>query len=107
MVATLIENDRIYYLNIFEDISPALLVTNQTDVPFIIAQTSASENSKVSNTTPEYSGRHFEWYQHVPAYSKCYYTPPELYTNFPDVESTTCNITLALHKGMEFEFVKY
>ncbi|XP_069969328.1 intermembrane lipid transfer protein VPS13B isoform X2 [Bactrocera oleae] len=98
LVATLIENDRIYYLNIFEDISPALLVTNQTDVPFIIAQTSASENSKVSNTTPEYSGRHFEWYQHVPAYSKCYYTPPELYTNFPDVESTTCNITLALHK---------
>uniref|UniRef100_A0A034VE87 Vacuolar protein sorting-associated protein 13B n=1 Tax=Bactrocera dorsalis TaxID=27457 RepID=A0A034VE87_BACDO len=98
LVATLIEKDRIYYLNIFEDNSPALLVTNQTDVPFIIAQTSASENSKVSNTTPEYSGRHFEWYQHVPAYSKCYYTPPELYTSFPDVESTTCNITLALHK---------
>ncbi|XP_054747188.1 intermembrane lipid transfer protein VPS13B isoform X1 [Anastrepha obliqua] len=98
LVVTLIEKDRIYYLNIFEDNSPALLVTNQTDVQFIIAQTSASENSKVSNTTPEYSGRHFEWYQHVPAYSKCYYTPPELYTSFPDVESTTCNITLALYK---------
>uniref|UniRef100_W8BHK3 Vacuolar protein sorting-associated protein 13B n=2 Tax=Ceratitis capitata TaxID=7213 RepID=W8BHK3_CERCA len=98
LVATLIEKDRIYYLNIFEDTNPALLVANQTDVAFIIAQTSASENSKVSNTTPEYNGRHFEWYQHVPAYSKCYYTPPELYTSFPDVESTTCNITLALYK---------
>ncbi|XP_028899829.2 intermembrane lipid transfer protein VPS13B isoform X2 [Zeugodacus cucurbitae] len=98
LVATLIEKDRIYYFNVFEDNSPALLVTNQTDVSFIIAQTSASENSKVSNTTAEYNGRHFEWYQPVPAYSKCYYTPPELYTNFPDVESTTCNITLALYK---------
>ncbi|XP_061387162.1 intermembrane lipid transfer protein VPS13B [Musca vetustissima] len=97
LVVSLIEHDGLYYLCITEDLSPAVLVNNQTDCAFIVAQTNASENSKVSSTTPEYDGKHLEWYHMIPKQSKCYYTPPEWYTRFPEVDSTLCNITLALY----------
>ncbi|XP_073817283.1 vacuolar protein sorting 13B isoform X2 [Musca autumnalis] len=97
LMVSLIEHDGLYYLCIMEDLSPAVLVNNQTDCAFIVAQTNASENSKVSSTTPEYDGKHLEWYHMIPKQSKCYYTPPEWYTRFPEVDSTLCNITLALY----------
>lgn len=99
LMVSLIEHEHIFYLNIFDDVSPAILINNQTDCPFLIAQTSAGENSKVSSTIPEYEGKHLEWYHVIPKQSKSYYTPPECYNHFPDVESTLCNITLALYGG--------
>ncbi|XP_058985596.1 intermembrane lipid transfer protein VPS13B-like [Musca domestica] len=97
LMVSLIEHEGLYYLSITEDPSPAVLVNNQTDCAFIVAQTNASENSKVSSTTPEYDGKHLEWYHMIPKQSKCYYTPPEWYIRFPEVDSTLCNITLALY----------
>ena len=97
LMVSLIEHENVYYLTIFEDIAPAILINNQTDCPFIIAQTAAGENCKVNCTSPEYEGKQLEWYHMVPKQSKSYYTPPECYKNFPDVESTLCNITLALY----------
>lgn len=99
LMASLIEHDHVYYLTIFEDVAPAVLINNQTDCPFMIAQTKAAENSKVSSTTSEYEGKHLEWYHVIPKQSKSFYTPPECYNHFPDVESTLCNITLALFEG--------
>ncbi|XP_046806664.1 vacuolar protein sorting-associated protein 13B [Lucilia cuprina] len=96
LMVSLIEHDQVYYLTIFEDVAPAVLLNNQTDCPFIIAQTNAGENSKVSSTSPEYEGKHLEWHHVIPKQSKSYYTPPEWYSHFPDVETTLCNITLAL-----------
>lgn len=97
LMVSLIEHENIYYLTITEDVSPAVLVNNQTDCAFVVAQTNAPENSKVSSTTPEYEGKHLEWFHMILQHSKCYYTPPEWYTRFPEVESTLCNITLALY----------
>ncbi|XP_075147258.1 vacuolar protein sorting 13B isoform X1 [Haematobia irritans] len=100
LMVSLIEHEYVYYLTISEDVSPAVLINNQTDCGFIVAQTNAAENAKVSTTTPEYDGKHLEWYHMIPAQSKCYYTPPEWYIRFPEVESTLCNITLALYDAM-------
>ncbi|XP_059217881.1 intermembrane lipid transfer protein VPS13B isoform X1 [Stomoxys calcitrans] len=100
LMVSLIEHGHIYYLTINEDISPAVLVNNQTDCGFIVAQTNVPESGKVSSPTPEYDGKHLEWYHMIPPQSKCYYTPPEWYIRFPDVESTLCNITLALYDAM-------
>ncbi|XP_037953413.1 vacuolar protein sorting-associated protein 13B isoform X2 [Teleopsis dalmanni] len=96
-VVTLIEKNGIHYLNVFDDISPSILFNNQTDIVFVVAQTKASENSKVSSTVSEYHGRHFDWFQLLPAHSNCFYTPPEMYINFPDIESSVCNLTIALY----------
>ncbi|KAM7361700.1 vacuolar protein sorting 13B isoform 2-T2 [Cochliomyia hominivorax] len=96
LMVSLIEHEHVYYLTIFEDIAPALLINNQTDCPFIIGQTNAGENSKVSSIISEYEGKHLEWHHVIPKQSKSFYTPPEWYSHFPDVEPTLCNITLAL-----------
>ncbi|XP_017140957.1 vacuolar protein sorting-associated protein 13B isoform X2 [Drosophila miranda] len=94
---TLIEKDNVHYLNIFRDTAPALIISNSTNVKFIVAQTSASGNSNVTCTNSEFVGRHFEWNQLVSPHSKCYYTPPQMYANFPDVEFTMCNLSLAVY----------
>lgn len=104
LMVSLIEHDHVYYLTIFEDVAPALLISNQTDCPFIIAQTNAGENNKVTSTVAEYEGKHLEWNHVIPKQSKSYYTPPEWYSHFPDVEPTLCNITLALFDGRFEEF---
>ncbi|XP_044314696.1 vacuolar protein sorting-associated protein 13B isoform X2 [Drosophila rhopaloa] len=98
LMITLVEKDNVHYLNIFRDTAPAIVVSNNTNVKFIVAQTSASENSNVSCTNSEFVGRHFEWNQLVLPHSKCYYTPPQMYSNFPDVEFTMCNLSLAVYK---------
>ncbi|XP_034127951.1 vacuolar protein sorting-associated protein 13B isoform X2 [Drosophila guanche] len=94
---TLIEKDNVHYLNIFRDTAPALIISNSTNVKFIVAQTSASGNSNVTCTNSEFVGRHFEWNQLVAPHSECYYTPPQMYANFPDVEFTSCNLSLAVY----------
>ncbi|XP_022217026.2 LOW QUALITY PROTEIN: vacuolar protein sorting-associated protein 13B [Drosophila obscura] len=94
---TLIEKDNVHYLSIFRDTAPALIISNSTNVKFIVAQTSASGNSNVTCTNSEFVGRHFEWNQLVSPHSKCYYTPPQMYANFPDVEFTMCNLSLAVY----------
>ncbi|KAH8342100.1 hypothetical protein KR059_012058 [Drosophila kikkawai] len=99
LMITLIEKDNVLYLNVFRDTAPAIIISNNTNIKFIVAQTSASENSNVSVTNSEFVGRHFEWNQLVLAHSKCYYTPPQMYANFPDVEFTMCNLSLAVYKG--------
>jgi len=99
LMITLIEKDNVHYLGVFRDTSPAIVISNNTNVKFIVAQTSASENSNVSCTNSEFVGRHFEWNQLVLPQSKCYYTPPQMYANFPDVEFTMCNLSLAVYKG--------
>ncbi|XP_017076320.2 vacuolar protein sorting-associated protein 13B [Drosophila eugracilis] len=99
LMITLIEKDNVHYLNVFRDTAPAIVISNNTNVKFIVAQTSASENSNVSCTNSEFAGRHFEWNQLVLPHSKCYYTPPQMYANFPDVEFTMCNLSLAVYKG--------
>lgn len=98
-MSTLIEKDNVYYLNVFTDSAPAIIINNNTNVKFIVAQTSASGNSNVSCTSPEFSGKHFEWNQLIEPYSRCYYTPPQMYDNFPGVEFTMCNLSLALYTG--------
>ncbi|KAH8383835.1 hypothetical protein KR009_010773 [Drosophila setifemur] len=97
LMITLIEKDNIHYLNVFRDKAPAVIVSNNTNVKFIVAQTSASGNSNVTCTNSEFVGRHFEWNQLVLPHSKCYYTPPQMYANFPDVEFTMCNLSLAVY----------
>lgn len=99
VMITLIEKDNVYYLNVFRDTAPAIMITNNTNVKFIVAQTSASGNSNVTCTQSEFAGKHFEWYQLVMPHSKCYYTPPQMYANFPDVEFTMCNLSLAAYNG--------
>ncbi|KAH8293565.1 hypothetical protein KR054_001628 [Drosophila jambulina] len=98
LMITLIEKDNVHYLNVFRDTAPAIIISNNTNIKFIVAQTSASENSNVSCTNSEFVGRHFEWNQLVLAHSQCYYTPPQMYANFPDVEFTMCNLSLAAYK---------
>ncbi|XP_017859321.1 PREDICTED: vacuolar protein sorting-associated protein 13B isoform X2 [Drosophila arizonae] len=100
LMSTLIEKDNVYYLNVFRDSSPAIIINNNTNVRFIVAQTSASGNSNVTCTSPEFTGKHFEWNQLIEPYSRCYYTPPQMYANFPDVEFTMCNLSLALYTDM-------
>ncbi|XP_055848221.1 intermembrane lipid transfer protein VPS13B isoform X2 [Episyrphus balteatus] len=95
--ASLIEKSGQFFLNIFDDTSPMILLNNQTDLPLLIGQTTSSENSKVSNTIPEYDGKHCEWYQISRPHSRMYYTPPTTYANFPDVENSVCNISIALY----------
>ncbi|XP_055922999.1 intermembrane lipid transfer protein VPS13B [Eupeodes corollae] len=95
--ASLIEKNGQYFLSIFEDTSPMILINNQTDLPLIVGQTTSSENSKVSTTIPEYDGKHCEWYQISKPHSRMYYTPPTSYANFPDVEISVCNLSLALY----------
>ncbi|KAH8278838.1 hypothetical protein KR018_010220 [Drosophila ironensis] len=99
LMITLIEKDNVLYLNVFRDRAPAIIIANNTNVKFIVAQTSASGNSNVTCTNSEFAGRHFEWNQLVLPHSKCYYTPPQMYSNFPDVEFTMCNLSLAVFKG--------
>ncbi|KAH8362480.1 hypothetical protein KR200_005474 [Drosophila serrata] len=101
LMITLIEKDNVHYLNVFRDTAPAIIISNNTNIKFIVAQTSASENSNVSCTNSEFVGRHFEWNQLVLAHSKCYYTPPQMYANFPDVEFTMCNLSLAAYKDKQ------
>ncbi|XP_023036340.1 vacuolar protein sorting-associated protein 13B isoform X1 [Drosophila willistoni] len=96
LMITLIEKDNVYYLNVYQDTAPAIILTNNTNIKFIVAQTSASGNSNVTCTTSENVGKHFEWNQLVAPHSKCYYTPPQMYANFPDVEFTMCNLSLAV-----------
>ncbi|XP_017041700.1 vacuolar protein sorting-associated protein 13B isoform X2 [Drosophila ficusphila] len=98
LMITLIEKENVHYLNVFRDTAPAIVISNNTNVKFIVAQTSASENSNVTCTNSEFVGRHFEWNQLVLPHSKCYYTPPQMYANFPDVEFTMCNLSLAVYK---------
>ncbi|XP_039493419.1 vacuolar protein sorting-associated protein 13B isoform X3 [Drosophila santomea] len=98
LMITLIEKDNIHYLNVFRDTAPAIAISNNTNVKFIVAQTSASEHSNVSCTNSEFVGRNFEWNQLVLPHSNCYYTPPQMYANFPDVEFTMCNLSLAVYK---------
>ncbi|XP_023169164.2 vacuolar protein sorting-associated protein 13B isoform X2 [Drosophila hydei] len=100
LMSTLIEKDNVYYLNVFTDSAPAIIINNNTNVKFIVAQTSASGNSNVSCTSPEFSGKHFEWNQLIEPYSRCYYTPPQMYDNFPGVEFTMCNLSLALYTDL-------
>ncbi|XP_064550817.1 intermembrane lipid transfer protein VPS13B isoform X2 [Drosophila montana] len=100
LMISLIEKDNVHYLNVFRDTSPALIISNNTNVKLIVAQTSASGNSNVTCTSPEFTGKHFEWNQLIAPYSKCYYTPPQLYANFPDVEFTMCNLSLAVHSDL-------
>ncbi|XP_030371450.1 vacuolar protein sorting-associated protein 13B isoform X2 [Scaptodrosophila lebanonensis] len=97
LVVTLIEKDNVYYLNVFRDTAPAIIISNHTNVKFIVAQTTASGNSNVTSTNAEFAGKHFEWNQLVSPRSKCYYTPPQMYSNFPDVEFTICNLSLAVY----------
>ncbi|KAH8359232.1 hypothetical protein KR093_005309 [Drosophila rubida] len=97
LTISFIEKDNIYYLNVFHDTAPTILINNNTNVKFIVAQTTASGNSNVTCTTPEFVGKQFEWNQHIQPHSKCYYTPPQMYANFPDVEYSMCNLSLALY----------
>ncbi|XP_032596259.1 vacuolar protein sorting-associated protein 13B isoform X2 [Drosophila grimshawi] len=97
LMITLIEKDNVYYLNVFRDTAPAIIISNNTSLRFVVAQTSASGNSNVTCTTPEFAGKHFEWHQLIAPFSKCYYTPPQMYANFPDVEFTMCNLSLSLY----------
>lgn len=99
LMITLIEKDNVYYLNVFRDTAPAIMINNNTNVKFIVAQTSASGNSNVTCTQSEFAAKHFEWHQLVMPHSKCYYTPPKMYANFPDVEFTMCNLSLAIYTG--------
>lgn len=103
LVCTLIEKKGIFYLNVFHDVAPAIMLYNQTDIDLVVAQTSASENSLVTNTMMEYEGQHFEWYQAIPSNSICYYTPPVHQKTFPELEMIMCNLTLAKYCG---EFAK-
>ncbi|XP_030558700.1 vacuolar protein sorting-associated protein 13B isoform X2 [Drosophila novamexicana] len=100
LMISLIEKDNVYYLNVFRDTSPALIINNNTNVKLVVAQTSASGNSNVTCTSPELAGKHFEWNQLIAPFSKCYYTPPQMYANFPDVEFTMCNLSLALYSDL-------
>ncbi|KAM8707006.1 hypothetical protein ACLKA7_011160 [Drosophila subpalustris] len=97
LTITLIEKDNVYYLNVFRDTAPTIVINNNTNVKFIVAQTTASGNSNVTCTTSEFAGKHFEWNQLIAPYSKCYYTPPQMYASFPDVEFSMCNLSLALY----------
>ncbi|KAH8311151.1 hypothetical protein KR044_004588 [Drosophila immigrans] len=97
LTITFIEKDNIYYLNVFRDTAPSIVISNHTNVKFIVAQTTASGNSNVTCTTSEFAGKHFEWNQLIEPHSNCYYTPPQMYANFPDVEYSSCNLSLALY----------
>ncbi|XP_034117971.1 intermembrane lipid transfer protein VPS13B isoform X1 [Drosophila albomicans] len=99
LTITFIEKDNIYYLNVFRDTAPTIVISNNTNVKFIVAQTTASGNSNVTCTTSEFAGKHFEWNQLIEPYSKCYYSPPQMYANFPDVEYSMCNLSLALYNA--------
>ncbi|XP_017091950.2 intermembrane lipid transfer protein VPS13B isoform X1 [Drosophila bipectinata] len=99
LMITLIEKDGIHYLNVFHDKAPAIIISNSTNVKFIVAQTSASGNSNVTCTNSEFLGRNFEWNQLVLPQSRCYYTPPQMYANFPDVDFTMCNLSLAVYSS--------
>lgn len=99
LTITLIEKDNVYYLNVFRDTAPTIVINNNTNVKFIVAQTTASGNSNVTCTTSEFAGKHFEWNQLISPYSECYYSPPQMYASFPDVEFTMCNLSLALYNG--------
>ena len=78
------------------DISPAILVDNKTSLSFYIAQTNGTETSSSQTVTPECDQTNFEWYQILHENSTLYYTPPEMFLNFPDIESLTCSISLAI-----------
>jgi len=47
LTITLIEKDNVYYLSVFMDTSPTIVINNNTNVKFIVAQTTASGNSNV------------------------------------------------------------
>lgn len=79
-----------------EDTCPALLIRNELECSFLVAQTTSTESSAVIVPSPEQEVSNFEWFHVIPKQTHSYYTPPAWYQNFPTVNSVYCNITLAL-----------
>uniref|UniRef100_A0A1A9WB28 VPS13_C domain-containing protein n=1 Tax=Glossina brevipalpis TaxID=37001 RepID=A0A1A9WB28_9MUSC len=104
LVVTLIVKKSIYYLCLMEDTCPALLIRNETDCSFLIAQTVSTESSPIIVPTPEKDINHyFQWFHVLPKQCRSYYTPPAWYQNFPEVNSVYCNVTLAISQDDEPE----
>ncbi|KAL9894530.1 vacuolar protein sorting 13B [Glossina fuscipes fuscipes] len=103
LVVTLIVKNNIYYLCLMEDTCPALLIRNEVECSFLVAQTTSTESSTVIIPYPEQEVSNFEWFHVIRKHTHSYYTPPAWYQNFPTVNSVYCNITLALQGGIELK----
>lgn len=104
LVINAIVHEGVCYVNVFEDQYPAFEIFNETNLKFFVAQTKSSEKSKTTEIINEIDGNNFVWNQLVLGNSRGFYTPPEMYRNFPTMEQNHVNLTLALHIG-EFLFL--
>lgn len=71
-------------------------MNNFTDLTFFVAGTKSQDNDKSVKVMSELNEKGFEWHQIIRANSTIFYTPPEMYMNFPDAENLQCNLSLAL-----------